>query len=143
MKAFLLRVLDFKPFRGKRGPEDNLSIDVATMLRAAALEGRLRAVFTSIPNEVGAVSRNSPMFGAATARYAKQKAMGMIAGAGDFVFVWPEGGGWIELKVEASLSWAQKDFRDWNEATGNRYAVCRSVEAVEEKLTAWGALTPR
>ena len=143
MKAFMLRVLDFKPFRGKRGPEDNLSIDVATVLRAASLEGRLRAVWTSVPHEVGAVSRGSSQFGVAVAKYAKQKAMGLIAGSGDFVFTWPGGGAWIELKVEASLSPAQRDFKAWCEETGSHYAVCRSVAEVEATLFSWGALTDK
>jgi len=143
MMANLLRLLDFKAYKGKRGPEDELSMDVATMLRAASLEGRLLAVWTSVPHEVGAVRRGSPQFGVAVAKYAKQKAMGLIAGSGDFVFVWPDGGAFIELKVDASLSPSQKDFKSWCDSTGNRYAVCRSVHDVEVNLILWGALRSR
>lgn len=136
----ILRLLDFKPFAGKRGPEDDLSMAVANMLRAATLEGKLDAVWTSIPHEVGAVRRGSPQLGVAKAKYAKQKAMGMITGSGDFVFVWPNGGGFIELKVGAQLSPAQRDFRDWCAGSGNRYAVCKSVDEVVATLRSWGAM---
>lgn len=135
LMSTMLRVLDFKPFRGRKGPEDLLSIDVATMLRAATLEGRLDAVWTMIPHELGGAGK------LAAIRVALAKAMGLIAGSGDFVFVWPTGGGFIELKVRAALSPAQQDFRDWCIGSGNRYAVCKSVNEVEAKLREWGALT--
>lgn len=144
MLAPFLSLMLPKPYRGKAGEEDLLSISVANYLRAATIEGRLLATWTSVPHEVGAVSRHGASFGAAVAKYAKQKAMGLIPGSGDFVFVWPNGGGWIELKVSGgSLSDNQKQFRDWCVATGNRYALCRTVDQVVEKLLEWGALTAR
>ncbi len=134
LMSTMLRVLDCKPFRGRRGPEDLLSIDVATMLKVATLEGRLDAVWTMIPHELGGAGK------LAAIRVALAKSMGLIAGSGDFVFIWPTGGAFIELKVKAALSPAQQDFKAWCEGSGNRYAVCRSVAEVEAKLREWGAM---
>lgn len=138
----LIRLMSFKPFRGKTKGEDDLAIEVASYLRAATLEGMLKATWTCIPHEVGAMSLNSKGFKTAQTRYAKAKAMGLITGSADYVFVWPQGGGWIELKAQTgSLSTSQRDFRLWCEATGTRHATCRSLEQVVETLFRWGVLT--
>ena len=142
MIAALLRIMQVKPFKGKKGPEDRLAIDVASMLRIASLEGRLSATWTCIPHEVGAVRKGSSAFRLAQARYAKAKAMGLITGSADYVFVWPDGGGWIELKAPTgSLSPAQQDFRDWCAGAGTRFEVARSTDDVEAILIHWGVLT--
>lgn len=125
----------------KIGPEDQISIEFGDRCRAWAIEGRLKGTFTKIPHEVGAVPRKSVGFRTAQARYAKQEAMGMVAGSGDFVFVWADGGGWIEFKSDSgSLSPKQRRFRDWCEREGVRWAVCRSADDGETILKAWGVL---
>ena len=107
--AELLSLMDYTPYRGLKGQEDELAIAVATMLRVASLEGRLKATWTCIPHEVGAVPQKSAEFKKRQTRYAKAKAMGLITGSTDYVFVWPGGGGWIELKSQhGSLSSAQR-----------------------------------
>lgn len=138
--AVLLRLMDCRPFRGRRlGEEDILAEEVGSFLRASTLEGKLKATWTSIPHEAGGKARNSSGFKVAEARYAKMKAQGLITGSADYVFVWPEGGGWIELKAKrGSLSPAQRDFRDWCVQTETRWAVCRDLEDVKLILTAWG-----
>lgn len=142
MLAALMRLMDDgKSSRKIRGPEDALAKGVASMLRAATLEGRLAATFTCVPHEVGAMSLKDKGFNVAKARYATAKSHGLITGSADYVFVWAGGGGWIELKAPGgSLTPAQRDFRDWCAATGSCHAVCRSVEEVEHKLIEWGAL---
>lgn len=136
MISTLLRLMDCKPFRGRTGPEDRLAIDVATYLRAATLEGRLRGTWTHIPHEVGGGNGV-----ASKIRYGLAKAMGLIAGSGDYVFVGPGVGGWIELKTETGrLNPAQKDFSEWCGDKSVNYAVCRSLSEVIEKLNAWGLL---
>jgi hypothetical protein len=142
MIGTLRRLLAFTPFRGRtRGPEDDLALVVGAALRAWVLEGRLHATFTCVPHEVGAVSKTSPAFRPAQARYAKNIAQGLIAGSGDYVFVWEGGGGWIELKSSTgSLSPDQRDFRDWCGHAGARHAVCRTLDQVETVLRDWGAL---
>jgi hypothetical protein len=138
MLTALITLMDYKFFRGRTGAEDRLAIEVATELRVATLEGRLRATWTHVPHEVGGKGKGAMI------RMALAKAMGLIKGSGDFVFVWPEGGGWIELKVQAGrLSAHQSLFRDWCKGTGSRHAVCKTPQEVIDKLTEWGALTER
>jgi hypothetical protein len=137
----LLSLMQYKPYRGSTGPEDRLAIAVATMLRVASIEGRLKATWTCIPHEVGAVPQKSAEFNKRQTRYAKAKAMGLITGSTDYVFVWADGGGWIELKSEhGALAPAQRTFRDWAKATGCHWAVCRTVDEVVKTLIEWGAL---
>jgi hypothetical protein len=139
----LMSLMNYRHFRGRTGEEDELAIAVATYLRAATLEGRLTATWTCIPHEVGAVTKANSAFKAAQTRYAKAKAMGLIAGSADYVFVWPSGGLWLELKsASGSLSPAQRSFREWCRATGSDYMVCRTLDAVVEKLIEVGVLRP-
>lgn len=134
--AILLRLMDYKTFKGRTGPEDRLSIEVATMLRVATVEGRLFGTWTHIPHEAAARGKF------ANIHMAKARALGLIKGSCDFVFVGPDGSGWIELKTDTgSLTPAQRDFRDWCQAIGVNHAVCRSVEEVRENLISWGVLT--
>lgn len=136
--SVLLRLMEVKHFRGRTGPEDRIAIEVGNMLRAATLEAKLSAVWTHIPHEVGGGNHLSSI------RYALAKAMGLITGSADYVFVWPEGGGWIELKSKTgSLSPAQRDFKQWCSTTGVKHAVCRSCEEVEETLRTWGVLNDK
>lgn len=138
MLATMLRLMDYKTWKGRAGPEDKLAIDVAIYLRVATLEGRLRATWTHIPHEVGGRGK------LAMIRMALAKAMGLIKGSTDYVFVWSDGGGWIELKAkDGSLTSEQKDFRDWCNATGCHHAVCRTLDDVVEELFSWGVLTKR
>jgi hypothetical protein len=142
MIGTLRKLLAFTPFRGRlRGPEDELALHVGTALRAWTLDGSLHATWTCVPHEVGAVSKQSPEFRSAQARYAKNVAQGLIAGSGDYVFVGDGTAGWIELKSSTgSLSTDQKDFRAWCEHVSARYAVCRTIDAVEATLREWGML---
>lgn len=142
MIATLRRLLAFEPFRGRtRGPEDDLALVVGSALRGWVLEGKLHATFTCVPHEVGAVSRNSPAFRTAQARYAKNIAAGLIAGSGDYVFVGEGAAGWIELKSSTgSLSPDQRDFREWCGFVGAHYAVCRTLDEVQATLRGWGML---
>lgn len=133
--ATILRLMEYRTFRGRIGGEDRMSVDVAIMLRVATIEGRLRATWTHIPHEAAGRGKFAAIY------MAKAKAMGLIKGSADFVFVWQGGGGWIELKSETgSLTKEQREFRDWVIATGGNHAVCRSKQEVEAKLIEWGAL---
>lgn len=105
------------------------------MLRVATMEGRLRAVWTHVPHEAAGKGKFAAIY------MAKAKALGLIKGSADLVFVWAGGGGWIEMKTETgSLTPEQRDFRLWCENSGVHHAVCRSVAEVEERLREWGAL---
>jgi hypothetical protein len=74
--------------------------------------------------------------------WALAKAMGLIAGSGDYVFIGSRTSGWIELKsATGSLSPIQRDFRDWCTRCGVEYAVCRTVDNVEATLKQWDMLS--
>jgi hypothetical protein len=71
------------------------------------------------------------------------KALGMLAGVPDLVFVCHGGRvAFIELKApKGTLSDAQKTFKETAEALGCDYAVCRSVDQVMVALAEWGLIT--
>ena len=125
----------------KLGPEDQASIEFANDLRGWTLEGRMVGTWTKIPHEVGAVRQTDGTFKRAQARYAKQAAMGLITGSADYVFVWPNDGGWIEFKSKTgTLTPAQQDFREWCGRAGVRHALARSRADGEAILKDWGVL---
>jgi hypothetical protein len=135
MIGTIIRIMDHRPFRGRCGPEDQLAIEVANFLRAATLEGRLAGTWTHIPHEVGGAGIKAKVL------MALAKAMGLIKGSGDYVFVWEGGGGWIELKSSTgSLSPAQRDFRDWCQSQNVNWAKCKTIHEVINNLVEWGAL---
>lgn len=84
-----------------------------------------------IPNE----GKRTPRQG----RFLKQ--MGMVPGAPDFVFLWGDGSGAIELKTQKGrVRESQKDFEAACLRHGTRYRVCRSGEEVERVLREWALL---
>jgi hypothetical protein len=130
--------------RGRLGPvrltdEDRICIEFADRLREAALMGRLRATFTHIPHEVGGGTKNAGL------RYTLAKALGLITGSADYVFVWSGGGGWIEFKRPASpgtpagrLSTPQRLFGDWCQRENVNWRVAYSAAEGFEILREWG-----
>jgi hypothetical protein len=132
---FLVRLMQ-RPKLGslKVGPEDRISIELAERLRGWSLDGRLNAVWTHPANEVGGGTKNAAL------RYTLAKALGMIPGTPDFLFIGPTSAV-IEMKAPGgSLSDNQKDFRDWCAMRGVNHAVCRSADDAEAKLREWGIL---
>ncbi len=75
----------------------------------------------------------------------KLKRLGHRAGVADLVFILPEGKvGFIEMKTEKGRqSESQKAFQQDVERMGCPYAVCRSLEAVQEVLEDWGLSGPK
>src|SRR3546814_19315238 len=74
--------------------EERLAIDFANALRAATIEGRLRSVWTHPANEIA--GRQNRL---AQIRYTIAKAMGLIDGTADYLFLWATGIGALEAKV--------------------------------------------
>ena len=70
----------------------------------------------------------------------KGKALGVLPGVADLVFVLPGGRvGFIELKgPKTPLNLNQKIFLNDVQMLGAPYAVARSIEEVESTLKAWG-----
>ena len=70
---------------------------------------------------------------------ARLKLMGVRPGVSDLPFVIQGRAAFIELKAtKRSLSGDQEAFEALVERAGGLFAVCRSLEEVEDTLTAWG-----
>lgn len=112
-------------------PETALSIDVADTFRRHIRTGAFKGVFTKIPNE-----------GVRTAFLGGLlKAMGMITGAGDFIFTWEKGSCWIELKQPGKkLEQEQRLFKIWCEDSNVPYVTCSSAQEVENAIKALGGM---
>ena len=135
--AFLIRLMQYTSLsrRLRLGPEDFMAVQFANALRVHVLEGRLRAIWTHVPNELAGAARATPA--AAIAR-----AAGLITGASDYLFLWNDGSGVLEAKSKTgSLSPSQKDWREWCQMHGIPHAVFRTVEEGEANLREWGVLT--
>lgn len=133
---WLVRLMTRAAYTGQRtGPEDREAIALANRLRAWTLDGRLRAVWWHTASEVGGGGRNAGL------RYALAKAMGLIPGAPDYVFL-TDGGAWvIELKAaKGRQSDTQRDFQSWCGLNGVPYAICKGADAAEAQLRAWGLI---
>lgn len=123
--------------RLKLGPEDVFCIEFADRLRAWTIEGRLDAVWTHVGNEVAGGAKNAQI------RYAIARALGMITGATDYMFLWANGSGVLEAKAgRNSLTASQNDFAAWCTARGIRHRVIRSADDGETALKEWGILRP-
>ena len=69
------------------------------------------------------------------------RALGLITGTGDYLFLWRDGSGVIEAKsATGSLTPAQRDFRDWCADRGVRWAKIRTADQGEVTLREWGVL---
>lgn len=133
--GWLLELLNYKHTSAKLGPEDLLCIDFASRLRAWSLEGKLKATWTHIPHEIGGKGR------LAMIRVGVAKMLGLIPGSGDYVFVGPTGGGWIEYKVKGAYqSPTQRLFGQWCDSLGVPYGVARSAAEGAQLLREWGLL---
>ena len=87
-----------------------------------------RCIYTAVPN---GGHRN-------VIEAANFKRQGVIAGAGDWVFTWDLGSGWIELKTDkGKLNANQEAFRDTCQRLGVKYEVARSLEDAIGILREW------
>lgn len=70
---------------------------------------------------------------------ARLKSQGVLAGVSDLLIFWPGGMGAIELKAGKNTTTGPQDyFGDRWEWAGGKFAVCRSLDSVIEKLKVWG-----
>lgn len=147
--------------------EQRLSVDLYHALLAEYRAGRLRCTFSCVANELPIPSFTEQLRKIAVAIGTKRRAMGALVGTPDWSFIWPGGGGWVELKVpggdpritkvqrkngqtfrsvktaKGRLSPEQEVFRSWCQKVGVNHAVCTSVESVLATLIGWGALAAR
>ena len=117
-------------------PEEALAVAFADALRAATMDGSLKAVWTHPANEIA--GRHS---GLSKIRYAIAKTMGLIDGTADYLFLWADGSGALEAKIGSNkMQDNQLDFQWWCETNGVRHAVFSTVEEGLAILRQWGAL---
>lgn len=135
----IMRLMSFRqPARLRLKPEEQLSIAFATALRELTIAGRLRCVWTHPANEIAGRRDNK-----AQIRYAIAKAMGLIDGTADYLFLWNDGSGALEAKVGKNGQQPnQVDFEVWCAEMSVPYATFTSVEEGLEILTKWGVIRP-
>lgn len=135
--AFLVRLMAHKGLsRGFRlGPEDREAYVFANGLRVAAIEGRLHAVFTHPANELA-------WRGKATPAIALARALGLITGASDYLFLAANRSLALEFKShDGRLTTGQKDWRSWCDSQGVPFRVARSSAEGMDILREEGLLT--
>lgn len=68
-----------------------------------------------------------------------KKAMGVKSGVPDLLFFWPQVFAAIELKIESGVvSSQQNKFASSFVKAGGKFAVCRTVRQLHNKLKEWG-----
>lgn len=113
----------------KLGPEDSEAIRFVNELRGLVMEGRLKAVFTHPANELaGLVRVGKDGKRRALPQVALARALGLITGSSDYLFLWAGGSCAIEFKsATGGLTIPQRDFRTWCEDQDVPYHVVRSA----------------
>lgn len=140
---FLLRLMlrDKIPMKwGKKlvelKPEEKVSVDTADKLRIHSLDGSYKGIWIHVPNE----GKRSILVAIIL------KAMGLIPGANDFIFIWPANGfldaGIIELKSDdkKKLTPNQIDFQEWALSAKIKTAKHSTADGVINQLKEWGAI---
>lgn len=117
-------------------PEEQLAIEFATALREATLCSRLKCVWTHPANEIAGRRDNL-----AKIRYTIAKAMGLIDGTSDYLFLWANGSGALEAKIGRNKQQSnQIDFEIWCNEMGVPYRTFTSVAEGLAILGEWGVL---
>lgn len=154
-RDYLADLMASAAFKGRLGPEEEVSLWCAVELRRRTVARQLDAVWSMIPAE----NRQGGRLGAM--HQARLLALGVVPGVCDFGFWWRDGSGLIELKVEprqtslvkvgaklsarvpkkTGLRRNQPLFERWCEERGVRHAVARRWGEMEAVLQAWGRLS--
>jgi hypothetical protein len=148
----------------KLNKEQALSAELFARLCQLYHAGQLRCTFACIQNELPIPTFTDQLRKMAAMIGLKRRAMGCLPGTPDWAFLWPNGSGWIELKVPGGdkvirevkrvgytklhhvrqpagrLSDEQRAIQTWCSDTAVNHAVCHSVEQAEAVLRAWGAM---
>lgn len=119
----------------KLGHEDKICIDFANRLRTWTLQRQLMAVWSHIPNELAGGTNNAKI------RYAIAKALGMITGTADYLFLWSDGAAALEVKAKRGVQTEeQRHFQVWCGMMGVPYFVVYSADEGESTLRNLGIL---
>ncbi|TXH10345.1 MAG: hypothetical protein E6R03_15535 [Hyphomicrobiaceae bacterium] len=142
--AFLVRLMGHHSLSRNvnLGPEDREAYSFANELRVAVLEGRLRAVWTHPANELGGLTqRRRDGSVIVPVQIAIARALGLITGSSDYLFLWEGGSCAIEFKSsKGRLSFGQTDFRDWCDLNRVPFHIARSAAEGLEFLRNHGVL---
>lgn len=126
----LYKLLSPSKWRGRLEPEAAIQHEFVNHLRKLTIEGKLNAVWCSIPNEFSGTQ--SKVFGG------KLKALGKVSGAPDLAFFWENGSGFIEFKSpKGALNTNQKLFKEWCEDNNVRYRIARNFMQAYQALYEW------
>lgn len=143
--AFLIRLMGHASLSRsvKLGPEDTEAYVFAQDLRVAVLEGRLKAVWTHPANELAGLVVHTKGKPRVPVQVAIARALGLITGTADYLFLWRGGCCAIEFKSRTGrLTPAQTDFRAWCDAQGVPFHTIRSAESGLDLLRQYGVLEP-
>lgn len=129
--AFIVRLMHHKGLSStacaKLGPEDAEAYRFAQDLRQASLDGRLLAVWTHPANELAGMGKTVNGKFRVAVQAAIAKALGLITGSSDYLFLHQRGAIAMEFKAkDGSLTQGQRDFREWCNACGVPFHVVRS-----------------
>lgn len=135
------------PHNIKIDPEALECIVFADRMRGHTAQGRYKGIWGHTPNE----SKRGLIHNLVL------RAMGMIPGATDFIFMWEKGGCVIEFKTPERMRWndkgkyvkayatkqsdSQKFYQQWCDFCKIPYFLCYTAQEAEEKLKGLGALS--
>lgn len=143
--AFLVRLMHHAGLSrsAKLGPEDREAYAFANDLRVATLDGRLKAVWTHVPNELaGLIRKGRDGKPKIPVQIAIARALGLIKGTSDYLFHWDGGGCAMEFKSKTGrLTEGQSDYRQWCELHRVPFHTVRSAEQGLAILRIHGVLT--
>lgn len=141
-KMFMVRLMSVRPLKLRKspGPETVLCESFSNWLRAETLEGRIRGVWTHVPNEIGYLSNSK----SAQLVYAIAKAMGMIVGSPDYVFLAADRSVALEAKSkDGKQNPSQKDFESWCGEEKIPYHVFKTLDEAKTLLKEHGIWQPK
>lgn len=143
--AFLVRLMNHASLSRavKLGPEDTAAYEFAQDLRVATLEGRLSAIWTHPANELGGmVKKDKRGRVSVPLPIAIARALGLIRGVADYLFLWAGGCCAMEFKSKTGrLNDGQRDFRAWCELHQIPFFIIRSSAEGMAILRDQGVLT--
>lgn len=129
---YLMDIMQFpKVMASKAKGETRECIQFANQLKVLSVNNQLHCIWFHVSNE-NPVARQY-------IHWAKlQKAIGLMKGAPDYVFLWKDGAACMEMKSrQGRLSDAQKTFRAWCQQQMVPYVVIYSAEEGIQQLTEW------
>lgn len=119
------------PAKFKLKPEEEKCVEFADMMRAYVDHGYYKGIWCHIPNEGQRSALGQIIL----------RAMGLIKGATDYMFMGPWGHGVIEFKTGTNnLEEYQRYFRFWCDKEGVHHATVWNAGQAVAALREWGAL---